>query len=110
MGRTRRARTVLTTIADSLKDITYDEAVALLNVVLENTVTTNMSAAEIMDALDLAMKMKGTPIESIRMPLDGTYEPMPVASMATQQIDFIANREALREFLVDPFVLVEDDE
>ena len=110
VGRTRRARTVLTTIADSLKDITYDEAVALLNVVLENTVTTNMSAAEIMDALDLAMKMKGTPIESIRMPLDGTYEPMPVASMATQQIDFIANREALREFLVDPFVLVEDDE
>ena len=110
VGRTRRARIVLTSIADSLKDISYDEAVALLNVVLENTVTTNMSAAEIMDALDLAMKMKGTPIESIRMPLDGTYEPMPVASMATQQIDFVKNRQALREFLVDPFVLVEDDE
>ncbi len=109
VGRTRRARTVLTTIADSLKDITYDEAVALLNVVLENTVTTNMTTAEIMDALDLAMRMKGTEIESIRMPLDGTYEPMPVANMATQQIDFITNRKALREFLVDPFVVVEDE-
>lgn len=110
VGRTRRARIVLTTIADSLKDITYDEAVALLNVVMENTVTTNMSAAEIMDALDLAMRMKGTAIESIRMPIDGTYEPMPVSGMATQQIDFVKNRQALREFLVDPFVLVEDDE
>ena len=93
VGRTRRARTVLTTIADSLKDITYDEAVALLDVVLENTVLTNMSAADIADALNLALEMKGTKIESIRMPIDGTFEPMPVSGMATQQIDYIKNRE-----------------
>lgn len=107
VGRTRRARIVLTAIADSLKDITYDEAMALLDVVLENTVLTNMTAADTMDALKLAMKMKGTEVESIRMPIDGTYEPMPVSGMATQQIDFIANREALWEFLEDPFVVVE---
>ena len=109
VGRTRRARTVLTTIADSLKDITYDEAVALLDVVLENTVLTNMSAADIVDALNLALEMKGTKIESIRMPIDGTFEPMPVSGMATQQIDYIKNREALHEFLIDPFVVVEDE-
>lgn len=109
VGRTRRARTVLTTIADSLKDITYDEAVALLDVVLENTVLTNMSAADIADALNLALEMKGTKIESIRMPVDGTFEPMPVSGMATQQIDYIKNREALHEFLIDPFVVVEDE-
>ncbi|MBQ4639294.1 MAG: LCP family protein [Clostridia bacterium] len=109
VGRTRRARTVLTTIADSLKDITYDEAVALLDVVLENTVLTNMSAADIADALNLALEMKGTKIESIRMPIDGTFEPMPVSGMATQQIDYIKNREALHEFLIDPFVVVEDE-
>ncbi len=107
VGRTRRARIVLTNIADSLKDITYDEAVALLDVVLENTVLTNMTAAETADALNLALKMKGTEIESIRMPIDGTYEPMPVSNMATQQIDFLANREALHEFLVDPFVVAQ---
>lgn len=107
VGRTRRARIVLTTIADQLKDITYDEAMALLDVVLENTVLTNMTTAEALDALKLAMKMKGTEVESIRMPIDGTYELMPVSSMATQQIDFIANRKALWEFLEDPFVVVE---
>lgn len=107
VGRTRRARIVLSNIADSLKDITYDEAVALLDVVLENTVLTNMTAAETMEALNMALKLKGTEVESIRMPIDGTYEPMPVSSMATQQIDFIANRQALQEFLVDPFMVVE---
>lgn len=107
VGRTRRARIVLTTIADQLKDITYDEAMALLDVVLENTVLTNMTTAEALDALKLAMKMKGTEVESIRMPIDGTYELMPVSSMATQQVDFIANRKALWEFLEDPFVVVE---
>lgn len=107
VGRTRRARIVLTTIADQLKDITYDEAMALLDVVLENTVLTNMTTADTMDALKLAMEMKGTEVESIRMPIDGTYELVPVSSMATQQIDFIANRKALWEFLEDPFVVVE---
>ena len=107
VGRTRRARIVLTMIADQLKDISYDEAMALLDVVLENTVLTNMTTAETMDALKLAMSMKGTEVESIRMPIDGTYELVPVSSMATQQIDFIANREALWEFLEDPFVVIE---
>ena len=107
VGRTRRARTVLTNIADSLKDITYDEAVALLDVILENTVLTNMTAAETMEAMNMALKLKGTEIESIRMPIDGTFEPMPVSSMATQQIDYLVNREALHDFLVDPFVVMQ---
>lgn len=107
VGRTRRARIVLTTIADSLKDITYEEATALLDVVLENTVLTNMTTADCMEALSIAMKLKGTEVESIRMPIDGTYESMPVSSMATQQVDFIANREALWAFLEDPFVVIE---
>ncbi len=109
VGRTRRARTVLTTIADDLKDISYDEAVALLNVIMENTVLTNMTTNDMMDALNLALTLKGTHVESIRMPIDGTYEPMPVSGMATQQIDYIKNREALHEFLIDPFVVVVDE-
>ncbi len=109
VGRTRRARTVLTNIADDLKDITYDEAVKLLNVVLENTVQTNMTMTECMSALELALKMKGTEIESIRMPIDGSFEPMPVSGMATQQLDYEANRQALHEFLIDPFIVVDDE-
>lgn len=109
VGRTRRARIVLTSIADSLKDITFDQAEALLDAVIENTLATSMSTTDMLDALDLAMELKGTEIEQIRMPIDGSFEPMPVAGMATQQIDFIANREALHEFILDSFVVVEDD-
>ena len=110
VGRTYRARTVLTTIADSLKDISWETAEKLLDVIVENTVVTNLSVRDMADALDLAMEVKGTPIESIRMPIDGTFEPMPVAGMATQQIDFMKNREALWDFLLDSFVVAEEEE
>lgn len=109
VGRTRRARTVLTSIADSLKDINYEDAARLLDVVIENTIFTSMSANDMLSALDLAMELKGVEIEQIRMPIDGTYVSMPVAGMATQQIDWLANREALHTFLLDSFVVVEEE-
>ena len=92
-----------------MKDISYDDALALLDVVIENTIFTSMSANDMLSALDLALDLKGTEIEQIRMPIDGTYEPMPVAGMATQQIDWLANRDALHTFLLDSFVVVEDE-
>ena len=107
VGRTERARTVLTTIGDSLKDCTYERAVSILEAVLENTVMTNMTAADMTEALTIALDLKGTPIESIRMPIDGTYQLMPVAGMATQQIDYIKNRQALDDFLFGSFVVME---
>ncbi len=105
VGRTERARTVLSTIADSLKDVTYEDAVRLMDVVLENTVLTNMTAADMTEALTIALDLKGTPVEGIRMPIDGTYELWPVAHMATQQIDFVKNRQALDEFLFGGFTV-----
>jgi len=108
VGRTRRARIVLTSIADSLKDITFDQAEALLDAVIENTLATSMSTTDMLDALDLAMELKGSEIEQIRMPIDGSYVSMPVAGMATQQIDWLVNREALHTYLLDSFVVVED--
>lgn len=108
VGRTRRARTVLSSIADSLKDATYDQALDLLDVVIQNTIYTSMTTDDLFDALDLAMLLKGTQVEGIRMPIDGTFENMPVAGMATQQLDFEANREALHDFILDSFVVVED--
>ena len=109
VGRTRRARIVLTSIAESLKDIRYEDATKLLDVVIENTIFTSMSAMDMLSALDLAMDLRGTEIEQIRMPIDGAYESMPVAGMATQQIDWLVNREALHTFLLDSFVVVEDE-
>ena len=108
VGRTERARTVLSSIADSLKDITYDDAMKLLDVILANTVMTNMSTADCVEAVSIAMTLRGVPVEGIRMPIDGTYELLPVAGMATQQIDFEANREALSDFLYgNSFAVIE---
>ena len=109
VGRTRRARIVLTSIADSLKDITYDQAEKLLDVIMNNTIFTSMSTNDVLDALDLAMELKGSEIEQIRMPIDGSFESMPVAGMATQQIDWEVNREALHTFFLDSFIVVEDE-
>ena len=108
-GRTYRDRVVLASIAESLKDISYQDAMKLLDVILANTVYTNMTTDDLLDALDLAMEMRGVPVEHIRMPIDGTYEEFPYAGMATKQIDFIKNREALWDFLLDSFVVVDEE-
>jgi len=108
-GRTYRDRVVLSSIAESLKDISYEDALKLLDVVIANTVYTNMTTDDLLDAVDLAMGVRGVPVEHIRMPIDGTYEEFPYAGMATKQIDFIANREALRNFMLDSFVVVDDE-
>ena len=62
VGRTRRARIVLTSIAESLKDISYEDATKLLDVVIENTIFTSMSAMDMLSALDLAMDL-GMPVQ-----------------------------------------------
>ncbi len=109
LGRTRRVRTVLMTIADSLKDISYDQAMQLLTIVGENTCVTNMSSADMLDALDLGMRIKGTAIEEIRMPVPGSFHSMPVAGMATQEIDWTLNVATLHDFLFSPYVVREDE-
>ncbi len=99
VGRTERDRIVMTTIADSLRDITYPEAMDLLDVVMENTIMTNMTGEEYLSALMLALDMKGTPVEGIRMPADDTYYLDSEAGMSTQWIDTAANRRVLHDFL-----------
>ena len=109
-GRTYRDRKVLSSIADSLKDISYGDALKLLDVIIANTVYTNMTTDDLLNAVDLAMNVRGVPVEHIRMPIEGTFEEFPYAGMATKQIDFLKNREALHEFLMESSFVVVDDE
>ena len=133
-GRTYRDRIVLSTIADKLKEISYQDALRLLDVILANTVYTNMTMDDLLNALDLAMEMRGVPVEHIRMPIsnpskqkdDGTwyevsptienfnkggysYCEFPLAQMATKEVNYEMNREALHSFLLDSFVVVDDE-
>ena len=99
VGRTERDRIVMSTIADSLKDITYGEAIDLLDVIMDNTIMTNMTGDDFLSAVLLALDMKGTAVEGIRMPVDDSYYLDSEAGMATQWIDTEVNREALHTFL-----------
>ena len=99
VGRTERDRIVMSTIADSLKDITYGDAIDLLDVIMENTIMTNMTGDDFLSAVLLALDMKGTEVEGIRMPVDDSYYLDSEAGMATQWIDPEVNREALHTFL-----------
>ena len=122
-GRTYRDRVVLSSIAEGLKDITYEEALKLLDVIIANTVYTNMTTDDMLDAVDLVMKTRGIPVEHIRMPIDDpplapgekrtrenySFEEFSYAGMATKQINFLLNREALHKFLLDSFVVVDEE-
>ncbi len=102
--------------------------------ILANTVYTNMTTDDLLDALDLAMEMRGVPVEHIRMPINNPvkqngsgewYEISPTPEnyrknnysycefafdgMATKQVNFVLNREALHSFLLDSFVVVDDE-
>ena len=107
--RTSRARSVLSSIASSLSDISYDQALDLLDTVVENTLLTDMSTADLLEAVQLAYDSRGLEIEQLRIPIAGTYESITYTGGACQQIDFVKNREALENFLYGGFVVTEDE-
>lgn len=107
-GRTFRARTVLSNLADSLKDISYEEAEKLLDAVLSNTLDTNLTAAETLEAFNIAYGLRGTKVEQCRLPFDHTCRPYEYYGGAGQLMDFEKNRELLSEFLFNNSYVVAD--
>lgn len=114
MGRTYRARYVLRSIADSLKDVSYEDAYDMFRAVFdalgdtERFFHTNISMAELMQTFQMVFALKGTPLEEFRLPIDGTFGTFLYAGGQSQLMDFEANRLALRDFLFDKsFVVIE---
>ena len=98
-GCTRRIRTVLTTLAGKYAEASLDDALQLLTSVSENIVTTNMSMADLLEAVGYAMELRGVEPEGIQMPPDEAMEPITYAGMATRQVDFEYSRKIFSEFL-----------
>lgn len=134
MGRNYRASVVVSTIAEKLKNITYQEAMNLLDVILVNMVYTNMTTDDMLEALDLALQMRGVPVKHINMPVpnptkqmsDGkwdeiapkldsfrkggySYCEIEYKKMDVKQINYELNRQKLWEFLLDSFVVVDEE-
>ncbi len=98
-GRTRRIRTVLTTLAGKYANATLDDALTLLSAVSENAVITNMSMADMLEAVGYAMELRSVQPEGIQMPPQDCMESITYAGMATRQVDFERSRELLKTFL-----------
>lgn len=108
--RTQRVRTVLSTLADQCREITYESARALVDSVMENTTMTNMNLDDMVTAMNHAFGLRDCTVEELRLPIDGTTEPITYVGMAVQQIDWKTNREAMLDYLQSSFLVLDDDE
>lgn len=107
-GRTFRARYVLSTIAKSLSDISYEKARALLDAVSQNILKTNLSLYEMLETFNVAFTLRASPVEQFRLPVKGSYKPFTYGESKTQLVDFEINREALWEFLFENVFVVSE--
>ena len=106
--RTQRVRTVLSTLADQCREITYDEALALVDNVMANTTLTNMNLDEMVQAMEYAYELRGCTIEELRIPQDGDATPINYASMSVQEIDWVSSRAHMDDFLQNSFLVLDD--
>ena len=108
--RTQRVRTVLSTLADKCRTLTYDEASTLLDTIIANTLMTNASLDEMKQAMEQALSLKDCTIEELRIPVDGASHPLTHAGMATQEIDWPVCRQAMLNYLNSSFLVLDDEE
>lgn len=108
--RTQRVRTVLSTLADQCRSISYEQARALLDSVMANTTVTNMSVEDMVKALDDAYSLRGCIVEELRLPVDGAVSPIRYAGMAAQQVDWEKCRAAMAHYLESSFLVMDSKE
>jgi len=141
IGRTYRARLVLSNIADKISGYDMNQAQKLLTDILkiweepyDKTFTypdirnnnifvagtmpsgpvkkraeTNITMADVLDALSVAFALRNSQVEQCRLPFDGTYGPYEYANSAGQLMDFEANRALLKDFMFPETFLVSAD-
>ena len=108
--RTQRVRTVLSTLADQCREISYEQARDLVDSVMANTTMTNMNLDEMVQAMEYAYGLRGATIEELRIPQDGDATPITYASMAVQEIDWVHSREVMDDYLQNSFLVLDDDD
>lgn len=102
-SRTERQRKVLLSLIEEYKNQSLSKMMALLDELLP-LVTTNISKSDIKDyAMELFPMLSGSEMESMRIPVDGTFTEGYIRVSEGQKlwcqynIDFEANREVLRK-------------
>ena len=108
--RTQRARNVLSILAKKCRDMTWDDAKALVNNILENNNKTNMNMEEVMQAAEYAFSLKDCTIEELRIPPEGAAHSIDYANMAAQEVDWEVCRAAMADYLQNSFLVADDDD
>lgn len=108
--RTQRARKVLSLLADKCRIMTWEDAQALANNVLENNNKTNMNLDDVLQAAKYAFDLRECIIEELRIPVDGAVRSHHYAGMATQEINWAYCREQMEDFLQNSFLVADDED
>ena len=108
--RTQRARTVLSTLADKCRDISWEEVEALVNNIMDNNTMTNVNLESMLAAAQYAYSLRSCTIEELRLPPDGAVTPITFASMAVQEIDWEACRQVMANYLQNSFLVVDEED
>ena len=108
--RTQRARTVLSTLADKCRVMTYDQARDLVDILAANTTMTNMTLEDMVYAMELAYGLRSCVIEELRIPQEDAVSPISYAGMSVQEIDWIKSREDVADYMECSWLVIDDEE
>ena len=108
--RTQRVRTVLSTLADKCRDISWEDAKALANNIMENNNVTNLNLEEMIDAAGYAFSLRDCTIEELRIPVDGAVRAIGFANMAAQEVNWPVCRAAMADYLQNSFLVIDEEE
>lgn len=92
-GRTNRQRNVVTACIEKVKKMSISQINDMLKKFLPR-VTTNLTEKDILTLLLMAVKRKDYSIESMAIPVIGTWQYATIEGKAVIQIDFAANAKA----------------
>ena len=108
--RTQRVRTVLSTLTDQCRNISYEDARSLVDEVLDNSSKTNISLEEMIEAMEYCFDLRDCTIEELRIPQDGDSHGITYAGMSVHEVDWEASRAKMADFLQNSWLVVDDDE
>ena len=108
--RTQRARTVLSLLADKCRAMSWDEAQALANSILENNNKTNMNLDDMIQAAEYAYSLRQCTIEELLLTSTNTSRSHHYADMASWEINWPYCRELMADYLQNSFLVADDED
>lgn len=106
-GRNTRIRETLSKLATTAMSYDADQAADLLDAIVENIDKTNISTAELLEAMSIALDLRGAPIEQLKIPDETMHKLIGYSGMIVMDIDYPLARKAIDEFMSDSFVVEE---